>query len=127
MTVDELLTEEITNLREEIKGMNPGTKEYVASTKRLDNLITKAIEMDKNYLDAEIKRDQIEKEHEDKQQQINEDRKSRIVNGVISVAGIVLPIVVTVWGTNKSLKFEETGTVTTMAGRGFITKLFPKK
>ena len=60
-------------------------------------------------------------------QQAEDERKDRKLKNGISVAGIVIPIVVTIWGTLKTLKFEETGTVTTIMGRGFIQKLLPKK
>ena len=55
-----------------------------------------------------------------------EEKKDRKWKNGISVAGIVVPIVVTVWGTLKTLKFEETGTVTTNAGRSFMNRLFKK-
>ena len=134
MTIDQMLCKEMDSLAEDLKGLDPESKEYEIKSKRLDNLITKAIEMDKTYLEAELKRDQIENEkkkveaeHEHSKKQLDDENKDRIVKNILQGLGIALPIIVTVWGTNKSLKFEETGTVTTMAGRGFISKLFPKK
>lgn len=62
-----------------------------------------------------------------KRQQLGEDRKGRIVRDSISVAGIILPIAVTIWGTKKSFEFEKEGTITTIMGRGFLNKLLPKK
>ena len=56
----------------------------------------------------------------------DEKRDRRIKNG-ITIAGIVIPSVITIWGTIKSLNFEKEGTVTTIMGRGFINKLLPKK
>jgi hypothetical protein len=51
-----------------------------------------------------------------------------------TIASIAVPVVIfigetirIVWGTNKTLKFEETGTVTTNAGKKFIDRLFSKK
>ena len=58
---------------------------------------------------------------------MEEDRKDRRFKNGIALGGIVLPLAVTIWGTLKTLKFEEEGTVTTMMGRGFINKLIPKK
>ena len=56
----------------------------------------------------------------------DEKRDRRIKNG-ITIAGIVIPSIITIWGTIKSLNFEKEGTVTTIMGRGFINKLLPKK
>ena len=58
---------------------------------------------------------------------MDEEKKDRLVKNIITAAGIVLPLVITVWGTKVSLKFEEEGTFTTIMGRGFINKLLPKK
>lgn len=127
MTVEQLLYDEMKSLADDLKGLEPNSKEYKIKSGRLDGLIAKAVEMDKTYLEADLKREQMEFEHEDKQKEMDENKVNRLVNSVLQGLSIALPIAVTIWGTNKSLKFEETGTVTTMAGRGFISKLFPKK
>lgn len=90
--------------------------EYKAVLDGVTKLMDRAIEMEK--LGNEVERTQ---------QQMREDQKDRLVKNIIAVAGIVVPAVITVWGTVKSIKFEETGTITTIIGRGFINKLLPKK
>ena len=77
--------------------------------------------------DNELKMKQIEKEEKFKQEQLEEDKKDRLWKNGIAIAGIIIPSLITIWGTIKSLKFEEEGTVTTIMGRGFINKLLPKK
>ena len=62
-----------------------------------------------------------------RERQLQDEKKDRLVKNVLTLLGIAVPTVVTIWGTNKSLKFEETGSVTTIMGRGFINKLLPKK
>lgn len=116
MTIQELLYEEIADLNEKLKGMKPDSKEYSVTADRLDKLMTKVIDMEK-----------FDVEQADKKQLADDERKDRVIKNIISGAGIILPIVLTIWGTNKSLKFEETGTVTTIMGRGFLNKLLPKK
>lgn len=116
MTIEELLFEEIEKLKDELDEAEPGSKEYEAKANRLDRLMSQAIEIGKFNV-----------EHEDKQALMNEDKKDRLVKNLLSAAGIVLPIIVTVWGTKASFKFEQEGTVTTIMGRGFINKLLPKK
>ena len=116
MSVEDLIMEEIEKLTEELEGLKAGTDEYKAVADRLDKLMSKAIEMGKVNIEAEQKAKEME-----------DERTDRLIRNGISIAGIVLPVAVTIWGTIRSLKFEENGTVTTIMGRGFINKLLPKK
>ena len=47
-----------------------------------------------------------------------------IVTATVTVGLGIGSMLLNVWGTNKTLKFEETGTVTTSAGKSHINKLF---
>lgn len=79
-------------------------------------LMDRAIEMEK--LGNEIEKFQI---------QMREEQKDRLFKNCIAAAGIIIPVGLTIWGTIVSIKFEETGTITTAIGRGFISRLLPKK
>lgn len=116
MSIQELLYEEIQRELEKLKSMEEGTEEYKNTIDTIAKLTDRLIEIEK-----------AEKESEDKQAQMIEDRKDRLVKNVLNGVGIVLPVVVTIWGTLKSFKFEQEGTITTIMGRGFINKLLPKK
>ena len=72
-------------------------------------------------------KEQFEAEQKLKLKQMEEDKKDRLIKNCMTAAGIVIPSVLTIWGTLKSLEFEKTGTVTTIMGRGFINKLLPRK
>jgi hypothetical protein len=85
------------------------------------------IEMEKVNNDCKDKTEIRENDQAVKVQQLEDDRKDRIVKNIMGAAGIVLPLLVTIWGTKVSLKFEEEGTFTTIMGRGFIQKLLPRK
>ena len=82
-------------------------------------------EIKRMQMDEEKKHRQFEQEI--RERQMKEERTNRIVTAVMTGVGIVLPIVVTVWGTKKSFEFEKEGTITTIMGRGFVSKLLPKK
>lgn len=127
MKLQNLLCDEITSEFEELSKLQVGTDEYKAAVDGITKLVDRAVEIEKlnNELDAK----EIEREFDQdlKLKQIDEDRKDRRAKNTIAVAGIVIPVVVTVWGTIKTLKFEIDGTVTTMAGRNFINKLFARK
>lgn len=127
MTVDQMLTAEIKKITEKLETMDPKSKEYEVLSNRLDKLLSKAVEMDTKYLDAEIKREQNKTEHEDKQQQMKEEKVDRIVKNVLTGLSIASTAALTIWGTKVSLNFEKEGVVSTMAGRAFINKLFLKK
>lgn len=152
MNIDTLLNAEIESEFEKLKDIKVGTDEYKTTVDGLVKLTDRAIEIEKLNVQAEekekarqeeqarvefeqnLKQEQFEQtkaqaedEAELKLKQMEEDRKDRFIKNCISVAGIVLPVVVTIWGTKKSFEFEKEGTITTIMGRGFINKLLPKK
>ena len=127
MKIETLLNEEIQDEFKNLKEMELGTEDYKTTVDGLVKLVDRAIEIDKLNIDAQDKIDSREIEVDLKQQQINDDKQDRKIRNAIAIAGIVIPTIVTVWGTFKSLKFEKEGTVTTIMGRGFIQKLLPNK
>ena len=127
MKVETMLHDEILNEFEELKKLEVGSDGYRAAVDGISKLLDRAIEYDK--LDAECNERSLNRGfEEDYKLQLAEDEKRdrRIKNG-ITIAGIVIPSVITIWGTIKSLNFEKEGTVTTITCRGFINKLLPKK
>ena len=127
MKVETMLHDEILNEFEELKKLEVGSDGYRAAVDGISKLLDRAIEYDK--LDAECNERSLNRGfEEDYKLRLAEDEKRdrRIKNG-ITIAGIVIPSLITIWGTIKSLNFEKEGTVTTIMGRGFINKLLPKK
>ena len=116
MDVKTLLNKEIEDEFEQLEKIDVGIEAYKNSVDGITKLVDRAIELEK-----------IEIEKEEKTKNRNENRKDRFIGYCLTIANILIPTIVTIWGTNKSLKFEETGTVTTIMGRGFIQKLLPKK
>lgn len=145
MDIETLLHEEIESELQTLGELDAGSSEYKAVVDGLTKLIDRAIEMDKFNIAHNEKLEEREFEKEQKLKQMEEERlerefernhkvmqmeeekKDRFIKNVLNGVGIGLPVAVTIWGTLKSLKFEETGTVTTLIGRGFINKLLPKK
>lgn len=121
------LYDEINAEFEDLSKMALGTEEYKVTVDGLTKLMDRAIDMKK--FDTEYA-ERIENQKMDnnlKQRQMDEDRKDRLIKNGISIAGIVIPSLITIWGTVKSMEFEKEGTITTIIGRGFINKLLPKK
>lgn len=127
VNIETLLYEEIDAEFEKLSQLEPGTEQHKAAADTLAKLMDRAIEMDRIESESEDRAEARESELKLKEQQLADEKKDRWWKNIIGAATVVLPLVVTIWGTNKSLKFEEEGTVTTPIGRGFIQKLLPKK
>ena len=127
MKVETMLHDEILNEFEELKKLEVGSDGYRAAVDGISKLLDRAIEYDK--LDAECNERSLNRGFEEdyKLQQAEDEKRDRRIKNGITIAGIVIPSVITIWGTIKSLNFEKEGTVTTIMGRGFINKLLPKK
>ena len=116
MNIETLLHKEIVSEFQNLKGMELGTEQYVKTVDTLGKLMDRAIEMEKLGLESKEKAELRE-----------DEKKDRVIRNTIAIAGIVVPSIITVWGTLKSIEFEKDGTITTIMGRGFINKLLPKK
>lgn len=125
--IETLLYDEIETEFDKLSQLEPGTEQHKAAADTLAKLMDRAIELDKIESDCKDKEAARESEQLLKEQQLKDEKKDRLVKNIIGAAGVVLPLIVTVWGTKVSLKFEEEGTFTSIMGRGFIQKLLPKK
>lgn len=119
MSIKTLLRDEIKEELEILNKMGPGCDAHKLATEDVVKLMDRMIEIEKSETER--------KEYELKLAQMEEDKKDRLIKNCIAIAGIVIPVGVTIWGTLKSFKFETEGTITTIMGRGFINKLLPKK
>lgn len=127
MDIKTLLEKEIQNEFKLLDDMEVGTEEYTKTVDGLAKLMDRAIVIDKNESEVEEKETSRAIESDFRERQLNEDKKDRLTRNCIAAAGIIIPSIITIWGTLKTLKFEEEGTITTIMGRGFINKLLPKK
>lgn len=123
LEIKEQLDEEISQELDQLKNLDMESETYKVAVDCVSKLIDKRNDMEKIELE-ERKLDLSSQ----KEKELNDyNKKDQIIKHAISIGSIVIPVFVTVWGTYKTLKFEETGTVTTIMGRGFINKLIPKK
>lgn len=129
MDIDDLLLEEIEQEFNGLKDVEMGTEKYKASVDGLAKLVDRAIELRKIDADRNDKESELDirsKDLELREQRDKYDKIDQLIRNSISIAGIVIPTVVTIWGTLKTFQFEEEGSITTNIGRGFINKLLPK-
>ena len=127
MKIETLLRDEIAGEFGELKKMEVGSDTYKTAVDGITKLVDRAIELEKLEVEMQDKAESREIDTELRVQQMEEDRKDRFVRNIIAAAGIIVPTLVTIWGTKKSIEFEKEGTFTTIMGRGFINKLLPKK
>lgn len=141
----QLLEDEISAEFNTLKDMELGSEQYKTTVDQLTKLMDRSISLEKldnesddkvkdRESDMNYKTEQLanDKEYRDsdialRREQMDNDKRDRLIVNIITAAGIIIPSFITVWGTYKTLKFEEQGTVTTIMGRGFINKLLPKK
>jgi hypothetical protein len=127
MELENLLEEEVKSQIEGLKDIEMGTEQYKATVDGLTKLTDRVIKIRELDENADDKEDARKTEIALKLLQLEEEKKDRRTRNCIAVAGIVIPAALTVWGTVKSIKFEQEGTITTIMGRGFIQKLLPHK
>lgn len=134
MNNQEALDKVIANLIDQLEEAEVGSEQHKSLVDAIAKLEDRSIEMERVAQDAndkekarerELKNDILE--HNLKCEQMDDERKDRVVKNILTGLGIVLPIGLTVWGTKASFKFEKDGIITTTMGRGFVNRLFGKK
>ena len=111
----ELLDRQITTELKELSNVTE-KKEFDERFRYISTMIEKSIELE-----------EMEDKKKSEKKKTIIDILDKTVGYTINVAGIVLPLLVTIWGTNVTLEFEKEGNVTTIMGKGFFNKLLPKK
>lgn len=137
-SIKQLLEDEIKSELEVFGDLELGSEEYKMAVDGLTKLFDRAIELEKIEVnsndkskDRDAERDwKIEQRIIDRdleEERLRNEKTDRFANYLLAAAGIIIPSIITIWGTHKTLRFEQEGTVTTIMGRGFINKLLPKK
>lgn len=127
MEIKNLLHDEVSKEIEELGKMKLGDTEYINTVKGVTELTDRYVsikkiemEMDDKYMDREI-------DSNIKLTQIRDDKKDRRMKNLISIGGTLLMAGITVWGALKSWEFERDDTVASTMGKGFMSRLLPKK
>lgn len=127
VNIENLLYDEIETEFDKLSQLEPGTEQHKLAADTLTKLMDRAIELDKVEIECKDKEATRESEQLLKEQQMKDEKKDRLIKNIIGAAGVVLPLIVTIWGTKVSMRFEKEDSFTTIMGRGFIQKLLPKK
>ena len=127
MTLHDTLCAKIQNDMEVLDEMEVGSDTYRTAADVILKMADRAIEVEKIEADCAEKAAAREQEVALKNAQMAEEKKHRLVTHVLTAAGIIVPAVLTVWGTVKSFEFERDGTVTTILGRKLVGRCVPNK
>ena len=101
---------------EQLEEVDLSSDEYKTCVEGLTELVDREIEIRKVEADAEFKT-----------KQAKDEKVDRIVKNVLTGVSIVGGFGLTIWGSLKSWKFEETGIVSNGPGKEFMKKLFHMK
>ena len=127
MEIEQLLQNEIKDELQGLSTLELGSDQYKVTTDGIAKLMDRAIEMDKLNSDLDERRENHNDDLNLKYRQVDAEIRDRKIKNVITVVISGVGTIVTIWGTLKTLKFEEVGTVTTIAGRNFINNIFKRK
>ena len=127
MEINDLLEHEISVRMEQMDAISLKDKEYQTAVESVTKLIDRSIEFEKLRIDQDNHHETHDFEKKMKTEQAKDERKDSWIRNGIAVASVIIPTLVTIWGTKKSFEFEKEGTITTVMGRGFLNKLLPKK
>ena len=107
MEIEQLLQDEIKDELQGLSTLELGSDKYKVTTDGIVKLMDKAIEMDKINRDQDERQANRNEDLELKYRQIEAEIRDRKVKNVITVVVSGVGTVVTIWGTLKTLKFEE--------------------
>lgn len=139
--IRQVLADEILDQFNNLKNLDPGSKEQQTAVENITKLYRLGLEdvkADTDYdeklyrrdVDAQHEQDELEKqtrEEEFKRNQLSEQTKDRYFRLGIEVAGIILPLMFYASWMKKGFKFEETGTYTSTTFRGLFNRFRPTK
>ena len=101
--------------------MEVGSEKYISTAKVLNEMSDRIIKIDEQKAEEENQKiDEKLRLKQMKQEQID-----RYVKHGLTAVSIIGGMALTVWGALASWKYEESGTVTSLAGRKFVNNLLP--
>ena len=127
MDIENLLDEEIKEQFGGLSKIEIGSDSYKTTVDGLAKLIDRSIELKKIESEREFKEESRAIDTRLKNRQLLDEKLNNYIKNGLTAAGLIVTTGLTVWGTVKTFKFEEDGTITSTIGRGFVNKLLPRK
>ena len=123
MSLKALYDDAITNGFDKLDKMEVGSDEYKVTVDQLTKMTDRVIEIEKFETDDSSRKS----DNDFRLKQLKQEQIDRYVKHGLTAVSVLGGLIITVWGAKASWRFEETGTVTSTAGRKFINNLFFKK
>ena len=127
MSLKILLDDAITNGFNKLDGMEVGSEKYKTTVDQLTKMSDRVIEIEKLELDGDNQKSNREIVKDLRLKQMKQEQLDRYIKHGLTAVSDIGGIALTIWGAKASWRFEETGTVTSTAGRKFISNLFFRK
>lgn len=127
MGIKTLLEEEIRSEIGMLGKHEPTSAEYKALVDGVTKLTEQYNNLEKTNNDKYDREDARYNEMRVKDAELEMERKDRLVKNWLTGVSIGGGFVMTAVGAWATFKFEETGTITSILGRGFINRFLPKK
>jgi hypothetical protein len=123
MSLRTLLDLAIEDGFDKLDDMKVGSDDYKSTVEQLTKMSDRLIEIDK----MDLEKDNQKIDEKLRLKQMKQEQIDRYIKHGLTAVSVLGGLVLTVWGAKASWRFEETGTVTSTAGRKFINNLFFKK
>ena len=123
MSIKNALTAEVVDELKELKKIQVGSEQHRQATDAVIKMVDRIIDFEKQESDKKFQEENREIETRLELQKQKNEKRSRMTTNILTAVSIGSGIILTIWGTKISLKFEEEGTVTTSAGRSFINDI----
>ncbi len=128
------LKEEEAKLIEKLGTLTPGTADYANVVQDMNNLYTLLIGLDKQQHDKDFDEVKFIEELKQKENELTLEKKkhrfgiiSSSITNIVTVAGIVLPLVCYGAWLQQGYKFEEEGVISSTTTKGLLGKIRPTK
>ena len=127
MSLKTLLDDAITNGFNKLDNMEVGSEKYKTTVDQLTKMSDRVIEIEKLESNDCNQKSIREIDKDLRLKQMKQEQLDRYIKHGLTAVSVIGGIALTIWGAKASWKFEETGTVTSTAGRKFISNLFFRK
>lgn len=127
----DMLAETVAHHIDYIDGLTPGSEEYNKAISTLDTLYKPWLEIKKVESEYDDRISQRIHEKEVREAELEQKEKfDKLASGIqlgLGILGVLVPTIGYGLTTNQILRFEQTGTVTSLAGRNHFNKIRPTK
>ena len=123
MSLKTLLNIAIEDGFDKLEKMEVGSEEYKSTVEQLTKMSDRVIDIEKLDLEEENQKTDADL----RLKQIKQEQVDKYIKHGLTAVSVLGGLILTVWGAKASWRFEETGTITSTAGRKFVNNLFFKK